>query len=252
MRKSTECSLRKTNNHTEENQMARKKTLESKKNFDEGPLLESEFDSPVIAQQRHRIVTEYTKAVPVDETIDADTDDENDDGSLNVEPAPNLPEDPIEKLLREIGASTSNWTLIVDRLPNFQRDGMSHTRVKFVRCGMFVITPELLNGEAYIEEIQSKWARPGKANDFRLCVRRDAKIYCYLPVLTLEPPDAEVIAKQTANEQPQFNFNLPVQENTLDAFLKQAEKFAKLRSVFGWEPTQQQGAPAGSQPLTTE
>lgn len=229
--------------------MGRPKKSEAKI-ISESSALDIEGDEPVVAQQRHRIVTEYVKTVPVE---DDDNNDDDDDGD-NAEVSEPLPDDPIEKLLREIGASTSNWMLVVDRLPNYQRDGMSHSRVKFVRCGMFALTPELLQGEAYIEEIQTRWARPNKPNDFRLCVRRDSRIYAYLPVLTLEPPDPEVLAKVTANETPQFNFNLPQSENSFDSFIRQAEKMARLRDAMGWgAPAQQpqQQNPA-QQPLTTE
>ena len=228
--------------------MGRPKKSEAKI-ISESSALDIEGDEPVVAQQRHRIVTEYVKTVPVED--DDNNDDDDGDNAEVIEP---LPDDPIEKLLREIGASTSNWMLVVDRLPNYQRDGMSHSRVKFVRCGMFALTPELLQGEAYIEEIQTRWARPNKPNDFRLCVRRDSRIYAYLPVLTLEPPDPEVLAKVTANETPQFNFNLPQSENSFDSFIRQAEKMARLRDAMGWgAPAQQpqQQNPA-QQPLTTE
>ena len=228
--------------------MGRPKKSEAKI-ISESSALDIEGDEPVVAQQRHRIVTEYVKTVPVED--DDNNDDDDGDNAEVIEP---LPDDPIEKLLREIGASTSNWMLVVDRLPNYQRDGMSHSRVKFVRCGMFALTPELLQGEAYIEEIQTRWARPNKSNDFRLCVRRDSRIYAYLPVLTLEPPDPEVLAKVTANETPQFNFNLPQSENSFDSFIRQAEKMARLRDAMGWgAPAQQpqQQNPA-QQPLTTE
>lgn len=230
--------------------MGRPKKTEAKI-IPDAPLLDVDAEAPVIAQQRHRIVTEYVKAVPVDDVSD-DADEAED--YETTEQTPPIPDDPIERLLRDIGASTSNWMLVVDRLPNYQRDGMSHSRVKFVRCGMFALTPELLQGEAYIEEIQTRWARPNKANDFRLCVRRDSRIYAYLPVLTLEPPDPEVLAKVAANEQPQFNFNLPQTADSFDSFIKQAEKMAKLRDAMGWSaPTHQpaQQNPA-QQPLTTE
>jgi hypothetical protein len=231
--------------------MARSKKS-SEKIISEASALDVEGEEPLLAQQRHRIVTEYVKTVPVNDDVDGDDDTiDDDDKAESSDPAT---DDPIEKLLREIGASHSNWTLVVDRLPNYHRDGMSGSRVKFIRCGVFALTPDMLQGEAYIEEIQTRWARPGKPNDFRLCVRRDGKIYAYLPVLTLEPPEPEVLAKVMANEQTQVNFIQQPPDNSLDAFLKQAEKFAKLRSVLGWEPPAQQAAqqnPA-QQPLTTE
>lgn len=227
----------------------------AEKIISETPAFDMETEEPLLAQQRHRIVTEYVKTVPVNDDDDDDDNDNDDliDNDGKAETSPPTPEDPMEVLLREIGASQSNWTLVVDRLPNYQRDGASHARVRFIRCGTFQLTPEILQGEAYIEEIQTRWARPGKANDFRLCVRRDGRIHSHLPVLTLEPPEPDVLAKAIANEQPPFNFTHQP-DNSLDAFLKQAEKFAKLRAVLGWDPPAQQTAQQNitQQPLTTE
>jgi hypothetical protein len=227
-----------------------RKTAEKK--VEGSAALEFEPDAPV-AHQKHRIVTEFVKTVPVEE-LNTDTDEGDLDEDINGETAAEAIEDPIEALLREIGASQSNWLLVVDRLPNYSKDGNWSPRAKWVRCGTIPLTPDLLVGESYVEEIQTRWARPGKPNDFRLCVRRDNKIFAYLPVLTLEPPEPEVLAKIAANEQPhQFNFQLPQQDNSLDSFLKQAEKLAKLKAVLGWgEPAQQAQQNPAAQPLTTE
>lgn len=227
--------------------MAARAKKEVEKNSPAVEALEFEEETP-IATQRHRIVTEYTKTIPVE--------DEERDEIEEIEPAEPAVEaelDPIEALLREIGASPSTWTLVIDRLPNYQKDGAFHTRVKYSRCGTLPLTEDSLRGEGYIEEIQTRWARPGRANDFRLLVRKDNRIYCYLPVLSIEPPDPEVIAKQTAIESPQINFQMPQGENSFDSFIKQAEKMARLREAMGWiAPQTVQNSAASNEPLTTE
>lgn len=205
-----------------------------------------------VAIQRHRIVTEYKKTVPIGD-LDA-AEDEGEPEPEEVEAKPERAEEPpdsMEKLLADMGASASNWVMVVDRLPNYYRDGASHTRAKFTRCGILSLTYDYLKNEEYISDIQTRWARPNKPNDFRLIVRRDGKIYRTLEVLSLEPPDPETIAS-VESAAPQINVNVPQSDNSLDALIKNADKLNRLREAMGWNAPSPAAAPAKTQEITTE
>lgn len=137
-----------------------------------------------VAVQRHRIVTEFEKEVPVDE-IDGGPQPvvvDPEPGTTSP-PSPALPED-VASLIQEVGSDEDRFQLKVWQLPNYQRDGRTDTTSR-VYCGILDFTRD------YESIIQSRWGLRG--GDFKVDIIRNGKPLAggSLPVLTCAPLQAE-------------------------------------------------------------
>lgn len=225
--------------------------------------LPAEVEKPVLVTERHRVVREWSESKPVDAVDDDDVDDD-DDIEAAVEEAVEL--DPIALVAQEMASSQHNWTLRVDRLPEYETTGKSGVGFRKF-CGFLPIpSAEWLRDQCYLEEIQSRWARPGECNSFAICIRKGSIIFRYLPVVSVEPAPN--------NSLPGIN-GLPVDANgstinvygnpqnpadLMETFTKQFTTFQKLQAamlppwVKNLDPTalMQSQAPASTTPNTTE
>lgn len=231
--------------------MARRRVQQDEINFED----EAEKSGPV-AIEHHKVVRTYTKEVPLEDVEEASTanDDDGDDDAEEGLEIRRDPSDPIELLLREMGASQTNWFLTVHRLPNYDKDGRSDPMTKHVYCGKVTLTAESIESGEYEQEIQNRWAREGKANHFRLQIKKKNRIFGYLPVLSLEPADPEIVIKQQVTEAsaPQV-YVPPNPQEAFTSFIKQAKQFAELREIFApGSSLLPAAAPVASGPMTTE
>jgi hypothetical protein len=136
---------------------------------------EQEIEVP-IATQRHRVVTEFVKHVPISSTP-----------TESAAPQPALvsqspePVDEVQEFLDAVSKSSARWEMVVYRLPRYHIDNridpMSRKRV-----GAFPFTWD------YESEIQKRWARPNENNDFLVVMRKDGQFVRNgtLPVFSCE------------------------------------------------------------------
>lgn len=218
-------------------------------------------EKPVVVTERHRVVREWSENKPVGD--DDETFDDDDDIETAVEEAIEL--DPIALVAQEMASSQHNWTLRVDRLPEYETTGKSGVGFRKF-CGFVPIpSAEWLRDQCYLEEIQSKWARTGECNSFAICIRKGSVIFRYLPIVSVEPAPN--------NSLPGIN-GLPVDANgstinvygnhqnptdLMEAFTKQFGAFQKLQAamlppwVKNLDPTALMQPPtANPAPATTE
>lgn len=226
--------------------MARKKNIEAPES------LPVENGIPV-ARQVHRVTTTYTKTVPVDE-IETKPDPEPepelveyhapDDAEDDYMESPVLPPyrqpsqveteehytDAIGEMLRDLQVEKRqySWTMIVERLPAFEKDGRHDAGARRINCGTRPMSVD------FIEDIRSQFARPNKANHFRVLIKKNGKIHAHWPeVISLEPPPPEVIAEvdrtapTTASPAPY----IPTPPGFSET-IEQLKELAKLRTVL--------------------
>jgi hypothetical protein len=226
-----------------------------KKKSAELEFIDAPADPPATAQQVHRIVTTFQKNVPIEEALAEDDDSTLEDEEPETEEEGPL--DPIQQMLADlnVGEHSHSWTMIVERLPNYEKDGRYDVMAKRINCGTRPVTPD------FVEDIRREFARPYKPNHFRLTIKRDGKIYAHWPeALSLEPPPYDEIAAYEAKAQaaapPAITINNPGQPQSFKQVLDQFKQLAELRAVLfpdlAQQTQQQQSAPAQAQQLTTE
>jgi hypothetical protein len=212
----------------------------------------AETDTPV-AKQVHRVTTTYTKTVPVEE-IEARADFEPepelveyhapDDGDNEYMESPVLPPyrqpsqvetgdqypDAIGEMLRDLQVEKRqfSWTMVVERLPAYEKDNRHDVGARRVNCGTRPMSVD------FIEDIRSQFARPNKANHFKVTIKRNGRIHAHWPeVISLEPPPPEVIAEvdrtapTTASPAPY----IPTPPGFSET-IEQLKELAKLRTVL--------------------
>lgn len=234
--------------------MPRAKT---KKNIPDADLLEAAevTAAPGTAQQVHKIVTTFKKEVPIEEAEGLTESDEID--LEDSEEEEEEPLDPIQQMLADLNVSehAHSWTMVVERLPNYEKDGRTDVMSKRVNCGTRPVTPD------FIEDIRREFARPYKPNHFRITIKRNGKIFSHWPeALSLEPPPYDEIAafeaKAAASTPPAITINNPGQPQSFKQVIDQIKQLADLRTALFPELTNQSQqtaqAAAPAQPLTTE
>lgn len=230
--------------------MARKKILQS---VDAGP---AEPEEKPIAQQTHRIVTTYKKAIPLEEAeAELEPEDQEEEPELIEPEPPAMTEpaysDPISQMLDDlqIERRSHSWTMIIERLPNYEKDGRHDVQSKRVNCGTRPMSTD------FVEDIRREFARPGKPNHFRLTIKRDNRIFAHWPeVISLEPPPLEEIAEYEAKTQtlpPVYNFTTP-QQPSFKQMLDQFKQLAELKSVLFPELAANPAPLPRPEPLTEE
>lgn len=211
--------------------------------------------APATARQTHKIVTMFEKDVPIEEAEGLNVEDEPEDDDTEPEEEESL--DPIQQMLADLNVSehSHSWTMIVERLPNYEKDGRYDVQAKRINCGTRPVSPD------FVEDVRREFARPYKPNHFRITIKRDGKIFSHWPeVLSLEPPPYDEIAafeaRAVATAPPAITINNPGQPQSFKQMLDQFKQFAELRNVFFPElahlAQQPTSASAQSQPLTTE
>lgn len=219
-------------------------------------------EKPVVVTERHRVVREWSENKPVDATEVIDDDD--DDIESAVEEVAEL--DPIALVAQEMASSQHNWTLRVDRLPEYETTGKSGVGFRKF-CGFLPIpSAEWLRDQCYLEEIQSRWARPGECNSFAICIRKGSIIFRYLPIVSVEPAPNNSLSGVNGLPVDANGSTINVYGNPqnpadlMEAFTKQFGAFQKLQAamlppwVKNLDPTalMQSQAPASAAPNTTE
>jgi hypothetical protein len=209
---------------------ARKKTEEPAENS--GPT----------AKKQHRIVTTYTEEVPID-TLDQpeqEPDGEPEEYQEAEQPVflpsqffiePEEDPDPIAAMMRDLQVAkrSHSWTVVIERLPNYERDSRWDVGARRVNCGTRSVTPD------FLEEIRREFARPGRPNHFRLTIKRDGKIHANWPeVVSLEPPPLEDILAEDAKLQAVAPPSLPFSDphRNFKQLIEQMKQLAELRSVL--------------------
>lgn len=228
----------------------------NKKNSEDPDLITLSEESPATAQQVHRIVTTFKKDVPIDDvealSVEDETEDE-DEEDLEDDSVP----DPVQEMLGDLNVSphSHSWTMIVERLPEYEKNGRSDQNAKRVNCGTRPVTLD------FVEDIRREFARPYKPNNFRITFKRDGKIRAHWPgALSLEPPPYDEIAQFEAKAQaaapPAITINNSGQPQSFKQMVDQMKQLAELRTVLFPElaqlSTTQASTPAQTQPLTTE
>lgn len=222
-----------------------------KKNIEVPESLPVENGIPV-ARQVHRVTTTYTKTVPVEE-IETKSDPEPEPELVEYASADDLEDDPecltlppyrqpsqvesgdqypdaIGEMLRDLQVEKRqfSWTMIVERLPAFEKDGRHDAGARRINCGTRPMSVD------FIEDIRSQFARPNKANHFRVLIKKNGRIHAHWPeVISLEPPPPEVIAEvdrtapTTASPAPY----IPTPPGFSET-IEQLKELAKLRTVL--------------------
>ena len=188
------------------------------------------------ARQIHKVVTHYERDIPIDEAEQiAVSDDQPDIDSIEIDPEEEFL-DEVETFLEDNGIradSGHTWSMVVERLPDYERNRTNSVQARRKSCGERPFTPN------FEEDIRLEFARPGAANDFRVTIKRDGKFFRNWPhVISLEPPPPSVILEEDSKRNavnglvvPQMPFPAaaPV---TMDQLIKQARQFAELQKVF--------------------
>ena len=223
------------------------------------PDPETNNDSPAepVAIQKHVVTTRYEKRVPLSALEQAEAGDD-DLEALEIEhlepegeeeshsrrfDAPTIEPpagagDAIAQMLADlqIAKRSHSWTMVVERLPNYDRDGRYDVGAKRVNCGTRPMSPD------FVEEIRSEFARPGRANNFRVTIKRDGKIFAHWPeVISLEPPAPEELPELEARFAPPPSSApapaVPAAPGFSD-ILKQLKQLKELQQILAPEPVQ--------------
>lgn len=208
-----------------------------------------------IAEQTHVVTTRYKKQIPVkdleqpEEIDQAETTEPEDyfddaDGPEieprprffpTIEPPPNA-SDSIAQMLADlqIEKRAHSWTMVIERLPNYERDGRNDVGAKRVNCGTRAMS------EDFIEEIRREFARPNKVNNFRVTIKRDGKIFAHWPdVICLEPPAPDELPALEAQFSPPVPAPVAPMPSTTTGFtdfVKQLKQLKELQSLLSPEP----------------
>lgn len=212
-----------------------------------------ESSPPPVARQHHRVVTTYEKTIPLQE-IEPSPAEEEEPLIEYFAPPVEIPEnaDPIAEMFRDlqIEKRSHSWTMVIERLVNFEKDGRFDAGSKRVNCGTRPVTPD------FVEEIRREFARPGRPNHFRVLIKRDGKIFAHWPeALSLEPPPVEEIiaedARHAGSAPSPFLMGAPDPSKQFKQMLDQMRQLAELRAVLF--PDQPAAAPIQNPaPLTEE
>lgn len=201
-----------------------------------------------VAIQKHVVTTRYEKRVPISTLEPADTGDE-DQAFDEIEPidpeeadshdeapmveAPAGAGDAIAQMLADlqIAKRSHSWTMVVERLPNYDRDGRYDVGAKRVNCGTRPMSPD------FVEEIRNEFARPGRANHFRVTIKRDGKIFAHWPeVISLEPPGPDEIFELEAKYAPPSPPSSGSPGPGFSDVLKQLKQFKELQQLLVPDP----------------
>ena len=178
--------------------------------------------SDATATEQHTVVTRFQREIPIDE-IENRIEDETDPDTEAVSPSDLVDDDEelddTERFLRANGVGTDSniWTMVVERLPYFERDARFDVKANRKSCGVRPFGPD------FEEDIRREFARPGFSNYFRVIIKKNGRFETVWPyVIALEPPPAEVIEREDAAKIPiaqlqpaapvagPFNFNKQV------------------------------------------
>ena len=213
-----------------------------------------------VAEQTHVVTTKYKKQIPVreleqpEETDQAETTepenyfDDADENEIDlrprffptIEPPPNA-SDSIAQMLADlqIEKRSHSWTMVIERLPNYERDGRNDVGAKRVNCGTRAMS------EDFIEEIRREFARPNKVNNFRVTIKRDGKIFAHWPdVICLEPPAPDELPALDAQFSPPVPAPVAPMPSTTTGFtdlVKQLKQLRELQTLLTPEPTPNPG-----------
>lgn len=246
--------------------MARKKIIDSSP--DEVEPVAAVAPEPV-AKQTHVVTTRYTKTIPIAEVetpgeveeYDEDyVDDIPDDEIIELHdspirlprPAPTIEPPPgagdtIAQMLADlqIDKKQHSWTMVVERLPNYDRDNRHDVGARRVNCGTRQMT------ENFIEEIRAEFARPGRQNHFRVTIKRDGRIFAHWPeVISLEPPPVEELPELDARFSPAPPAAAaadPAKPAGLDDLVRQLKQLNQIRTLLVPETVQNPTPPAATE-----
>lgn len=197
---------------------------------------------PGFAKQTHRVTTVFTDTVPRDSLSSVATETEEDTEEEVIED--DVEEfDPVRLYCQMKGFDTGEgrYTMIVERLPNFDKDGRFDAGAKRINCG---VRPFQFGD--FEELIRREFARPGRVNAFRITLKHTAmhpdprlkgRIAGQLPeAIVLEPPPPDVIAQEEAKNQAQPTVNvygMPQQAAPSTAsLLKQFKELAEFQTAL--------------------
>lgn len=227
--------------------MTRKKTVLPDAEATSGPV------EPV-AVQTHVVTTRYKKEIPVSEVEQSPDEDagliepeiyvedyEGPEIPMPARPAPTIEaplgaNDSIAQMLADlqIEKRSHSWTMVVERLPNYDRDGRGDVGAKRVNCGTRAMSMD------FIEEIRREFARPGKPNHFRVTVKRDGKIFAHWPdVISLEPPapdELPALDAQFAPAPPVSALAASAPPPGLSDLVKQLKQLKEIQALLSPEP----------------
>lgn len=144
-------------------------TRKKKVSADDTTTLTTTEVKPTIptARQVHKVVTHFEREVPLEQAAEiagAGVDDLDDFDPENFDL------DPEEEYIDEVEAfldrngiradSGHTWSMVVERLPDYERNRTNSVQARRKSCGERPFTPN------FEEDIRLEFARPGAANDF--------------------------------------------------------------------------------------
>lgn len=193
---------------------------------------------PTTAHQLHTVVTRYEKQIPIDDAEaigDPTLDDDSEDLTFD-DPIQEL--DEVESFLEQHGIRSDSeftWSMVVERLPDYDRNRRNDVGARRKSCGERPFTP------GFEEDIRREFARPGLANDFRVTIKRNGKFFRNWPhVISLEPPPPAVIMEEEtrrngapAMPMPGMVYPAPAPAAvTMKQLIDQARQFAELQKYL--------------------
>lgn len=172
---------------------------------------------------------EYGEPEPVVE-IDEEDEEEDDANDLIVAQAapPDQDEERMRQVLEQMGAETANWQLAVFRLKNYERDESTGVKAR-VFAGNISVTAEMLAEGHHLEAIQQRWGRPGITSYFFAVLKKNGKNFRYLPVISIEGPDAPTAVNPASAPAPMAQASA---DDSFDTLLRQARKISQLREML--------------------
>jgi hypothetical protein len=187
------------------------------------------------ARQKHTVVTQYEKDIPIDD-LEETAAAENAEDDLDHLEFDDEPLDEVEAFLDEHGIRSDSeftWSMVVERLPDYERNRRNDVGARRKSCGERPFTPD------FEEQIRREFARPGLSNDFRVTIKRNGKFFRNWPhVISLEPPPPAVIMEEETKRNALPNMPMaqlpypaaaPV---TLKTLIEQARQFAELQKYL--------------------
>lgn len=178
-------------------------------------------DSVPLVQERHQVVRQWIEEKPLDEISEP----------ANLVEEPPAPIDPIAEAVSFIAGSHSNWSIGIERLKNYARDRRTSPDARSFCGNLPVPDADYLTSGIYREDIQARWAKPPETNYFLLALRRDNRIFKWLPIIAVDPPDPVTLAKAQAENPTSVVFQYP-QQDGLRQFVQQAKQFSEVRDLL--------------------
>jgi len=206
--------------------MGRTKKITSLPRAKPARIQEEEKTVPTV-RETHHVNRTWVEERSIDEIEAGESEDFSIDPDLE-------PPDPIQAIIDEISLKHANWAMHVYRLPNYDKDQRTDPKSRKF-CGTLSIPDgDYLLQDTYLQDIQEKFARPGEINTFLIIIRKNNLMFREFPIVTVEPPPPDVLAKMAP--APGMNgvtiLNQHPSQDPIKDLVRQVKQLSEIRDAL--------------------